>query len=138
MATNINHKQYVIDSSVIISYLMVDEQIKPEHEAIILNHLHHQITLNAPLLLPFEIGNSIKSAILTKRITAAQGKELYTEFFNLEISLKPINYLTNLALSTIYNISFYDAAYLCLANKLKSPLLTLDKKLAKIILGKLK
>jgi predicted nucleic acid-binding protein len=133
MATSTNPKQYVIDSSVIISYLMVDEKIKPEHEQVITEHLHHKIVLIAPIILPFEIGNSLKSAILSKRLTSSQAIELFKQFFNLEISLMPINYHTVLSLSATHNLSFYDAAYFSLAAKLKSPLLTLDKKLLSLI-----
>lgn len=129
MATNTNPKQYVVDSSVIIAHLMVDEKVKPEHEQVMIDHLHHKVTLCAPSLLPFEIGNSLRSATLSKRITKKQANQLYKDFFDLEINLRSVNLQTNLALSTSQNLSFYDAAYLSLATKLKSPLLTLDKKL---------
>jgi predicted nucleic acid-binding protein len=133
MGTNTNPKQYVIDSSVIISYLMVDEKIQFEHERIITDHLHHKALLVAPAILPFEIGNSLKSATLSKRLTIPQATELFKQFFNLEISLLPINYHTVLNISAKHNLTFYDAAYFSLATKLKSSLLTLDKKLAKIL-----
>lgn len=131
MAINTNKtRRYVIDSSVVISYLLDDEKILPEHEIIITQHLHHQITLIAPKILPFEIGNSLKSATLSKRITVQQAIELFKQFFKLEISLKPTNYLTSINYAITGNLSYYDASYLSLKNTLNCPLLTLDKKLA--------
>lgn len=124
----------MVDSSVIISYLMVDEKTNPVHDQVISDHLHHQVTLCAPPILPFEIGNALKSATLSKRLTPKQASALYKDFFYLEINLKPINFQATLALSASLNLSFYDAAYLSLSTKLKSPLITLDKKLAKITL----
>jgi len=129
MVTNTDLKHYVVDSSVIISYLMVDEKIDPNHEKIIADHLHHKITLTAPLILPFEIGNSLKSGVLSKRLTQLQANELFKEFFNLEIKLKPVRHDLVLKLATSHNLSFYEASYLSLHKSTHYPLLTLDKKL---------
>ena len=132
MVTNIKTKHYVVDSSVVMAYLMDDEKILPEHEEVITRHIHHRLTLIAPLILPFEIGNSLKSASLSKRITTQQAQELFQQFFKLEINLKPTNYSSSINCAIINNLSFYDASYLTLSTKTKCPLLTLDKKLANL------
>lgn len=129
MVTNTDPKHYIVDSSVIISYLMVDEKLDPNHEKIITDHLNHRITLSSPVILPFEIGNSLKSGILSKRLAKSQASELFKQFFNLEIRLKPVNYDSVLKLATSHNLSFYDASYLFLHKSTHYPLLSLDKKL---------
>ncbi len=108
---------------------MVDEKIDPNHEKIITDHLHHRITLSAPIILPFEIGNSLKSGVLSKRLTNSQANELFKQFFNLDIKLKPVNYDAVLKLATSRNLSFYDASYLSMHKSTHYPLLSLDKKL---------
>lgn len=131
MVINIKKQRHcVIDSSVVMSYLMDDEKISPAHKDLISQHLHYQLNLIAPLILPFEIGNSLKSAILSKRIASSQAQELFQQFLKLEVCLKSINYLATLNCTITKNLSFYDASYFTLSTKTKCPLLTLDKKLA--------
>ncbi len=77
----------------------------------------------------FEVGNSLRSGVLSKRLTVSQASELFKQFLNLEIKLKPVNYDLVLKLAISHNLSFYDATYLFLSTKIKCPLLTLDKKL---------
>ncbi len=129
MATSTKHKRYIIDSSVIVSYLMFDEKISPEHLNIIDLHSHHNNTLFAPHLLLFEVGNSLRSGVLSKRITTKQAVTLFSKLSDLDISLSLPSHNPTLTLAIENNLSYYDASYLALAKQLKAPLLTLDKKL---------
>lgn len=135
MATNTKIIKYVVDSSVIIAYLMEDEQNTPQHAELINLHNHKQITFHAPSILPFEIGNALKSATLSKRISIVKAKSLYLAYFGLEITLLPISHRQTFTLSCTHNMSYYDASYLSLARKLHYPLLTLDKKLVNLCKG---
>lgn len=129
MATSTKRKRYIIDSSVFISYLMFDEKTNPEHLEIINLHTRHNNVLFAPYLLLFEVGNSLRSGVLSKRITTKQAITLFSKLSDLDISLSLPPYNSTLALAIENNLSFYDASYLALAKQLKAPLLSLDKKL---------
>ena len=129
MATSTKRKRYIIDSSVIISYLMFDEKTNPEHLEIINLHTRHNNILFAPNLLLFEVGNSLRSGVLSKRITKKQAIMLFSKLSDLDISLSLPPHSSTLTLAIENNLSFYDASYLALAKQLKAPLLTLDKKL---------
>lgn len=129
MATSTKTKSYIIDSSVVISYLMFDEQTNPAHLDVINLHTHHHNILFAPYLLLFEVGNSLRSGVLSKRITKKQALTLFSKLSDLDISLSLPPHNSTLTLAIENNLSYYDASYLALAKQLKAPLLTLDKKL---------
>lgn len=127
-----NTKTFVIDSSVILAVLMPDEKESNTSQKFI-KLLEKGVGLVAPNLLEFEVGNSLKSAVLSKRITSNEAKELFDTFNDFPISYKSIEKELVLKISLNSNLSFYDASYLCLAKKNKCKLLTLDKTLLKML-----
>lgn len=123
-------KKFVVDASFILAFLLPDEQ---HHEA--LNVLDQyslgKTVLIAPTLLPYEIINGLKGAILRKRITFKQSINIINEFLYLSIPLIDIHLQDVLEVSTNKELSVYDASYLYLAKTAGFPLLTLDEKLKK-------
>lgn len=126
-----NTKSFVVDSSVIIALLMPDEK-KSLTAQKFTRLLSSKVVLIAPTLLEFEIGNSLKSAVLSNRITVDQAKSLLDIFNDLPINFVQIKRDSVLQKALKNKLSFYDASYLYLAKLNKCKLLTLDKKLARL------
>lgn len=130
MAGN-NNSTYILDSSFILSYLFPDEEI--DHVQLFFNrYKQEKIELVASPILPFEVLNGLKTGILKKRVDYKIALQLGKKFLKLPIKLEEINFIKTLELSSLYDLSFYDASYLYLAQTNNLQLLTLDKKLQKL------
>jgi len=127
MAEN-TKKYYIVDASFVLSYLLNDEQIDLVDEYFE-KFTNEEISLIAPLLLPFEVMNGLRVGVLRKRITEEVSLKLAKEFFALFIPLEEIKLQNALKLALENHLSVYDASYLSLTKTHNSPLLTLDKKL---------
>ncbi len=119
---------FVIDASSVISFLLPDETTEPITE-IFQKYKSGEIRLISTILLPFEVLNSLKVALLRKRLNSNLIDEIAKTYIDLKIPLKEINYLYALNLAIKTNLSYYDAAYLQLSEEMGLPLLTLDNKL---------
>ncbi len=116
-------KSAVVDASYILSLLLPDENLSvasvPEK-------------MFAPSLLDYEIISALKSAVMSKRINEKLAVALFSEYQNLPITKKTVDFKQVLAVALKYKLSTYDSSYLVLANDLKLKLLTLDRQLQKI------
>lgn len=121
----------VVDASFILDFLLPDEQstyvIKTFDE-----YKKGQITLLAPVILPFEIANGLKYAIKTKRINKKLALELMKIFLSLKIDLLNSDIYEILETALEKELSIYDASYVALSQQENLPLLTLDQKLKKL------
>ncbi|MBI2329975.1 type II toxin-antitoxin system VapC family toxin [Candidatus Daviesbacteria bacterium] len=126
MAANTN--TFVIDSSYLLAYLLPDENIT-EVQNFFDQYKYKKIRLVAPQILPFEIFNGLKSGILSKRVDKNLAQELGKTFLRLPIALLEIDVLEVFDSSIKEKLSFYDAAYVYLARKYNTQLLSLDQKL---------
>lgn len=118
----------VVDASCILNLLLPDEETG-RFDSYLLQYKNGEIKLIAPVLLEFEVGNALRSAVLKKRVTRQQGEALFEAFLNLSIESHPLSYKQVFKTSLTHNLSFYDAAYLYLAREFACPLLTLDSRL---------
>lgn len=126
-------KAYVVDASFVLSYLLPDES-NTEVKKYFLLHQNLQALFIAPFLLPFEVLNSLKSAVLRKRLNSPTATSLLSAFLKLNIKFEPVDYFQTFTYSLDNKISFYDATYVELAQEKQLTLLTLDKPLAKLAL----
>ncbi len=127
MAANI--KNFVLDASFLLSVLLPDEQgtrVAKESSKLLIDENN---IFFAPRLLEFEVLNSIKSAIISKRIKKNLIGDVLDAFEKTRIKYLDIDKKKVLNLSIKKNLTFYDASYLYLAKTNKAKLLTLDKKL---------
>jgi predicted nucleic acid-binding protein len=115
----------VVDASYILSLLLPDEN---------LSILGVPEKMFAPSLLDYEIISALKSATMSKRISVELSTALFSEYQNLPIIKKTVDFEQVLSMALKYKLSTYDASYLVLASDLKLNLLTLDKQLQKIVL----
>ncbi len=120
---------YVIDSSALLPYFLPDEKLPFSIKSTINKFINNRISLIAPSILKYEIGNALKSSVKRKRLNNIDAEKIYSSFLNFPIQYLSPNYSDTMTLSLKYDLSYYDASYLCLAQEQKAKLLTLDKKL---------
>ena len=123
MAVKTENK-FVVDASFILSFLLNENNKKVEK--FFSDYKDGKISLISCSLLDYEIGNGLRSANLRKRLTKLEAEKLYQAYLRFEINKENINYSYVLKFALSRNISFYDASYIKLAQKLSLILLTLD------------
>lgn len=115
----------VLDASFILAFLLPDEDIV-EVEETFKKFQQKEIRLLSSSLLPFEVFNCLKTALLRKRMQFKLASALGEKFLQMDISLQEVDFTDSLKLSQKANLSFYDASYVYLARSEGVPLLTLD------------
>ena len=126
-----NPKEYVVDASFVLNYLFPDE--KDRTVDLMFSKLEkNEIVFLSSYLLPFEIINGLRSAIVQKRQGAKEAEVLVDSFLESGILLKGINEKEVLRLAIKEGITTYDASYLWLAKSKKIKLLTLDENFQKL------
>lgn len=125
-------KYYLVDASFVLSYLLPDEH-NEEVSTLFLLFAQQKVRFLSSPLLPLEVLNTLKVAILRGRVTKAIAKELAAVFKSYEIRTLSIeNYSAVFELAIEKDITVYDASYLHLALVNNLPLLTLDDNLKKL------
>lgn len=88
--------------------------------------------LHAPTLLDFEVVSALRGLTLAGRVSAPRARDALTDFEALSIERWPSAAGLRLrAFGLRENLTAYDAAYVVLAEALRCPLLTRDKRLAR-------
>jgi len=124
-------KKYIVDASFVLSFLLPDE----DHSAV--DHFFNQykagiIDLLSTTLLPFEVLNGLKLAVIRKRINTKYAKERMKEFFNYQIRLAGVDFFEVFDLVQKHSLTVYDASYFYLSRVKKTQLLTSDEALHKL------
>ena len=131
MAVNI--KNFVIDASYLLSVLFPDEATGDESKRRLATIINLDNKFFAPRILEFEVCNSIRSVLISKRFDKNSARQILIRFNKVPINYLDIDRKNVLDLSIKNNLSFYDASYLYLAKANKYRLLTLDTKLSKML-----
>lgn len=121
----------VVDASYLLTFLLPDEESEPVSE-LVNQYGEGTVYFIAPHILPFEVANGLKSAILRGRLNPEKAIELIETFLAMHVASVPVDYSSILRLAMTSKLSIYDAAYAWLARSRGYELMTHDKKLAKI------
>ncbi len=116
----------VVDCAAVVDALTAVEGSEDVRAALADEDLH------APTLLDFEVVSAFRGLTLRKNITPARARDALTDFDALSIQRWPSAAPLRLrAYSLRDNLSAYDAAYVVLAEALRCPVLTRDRRLAR-------
>lgn len=114
----------VVDSSVIVKWLnQLDEKLLDKADKVLATAQNGKYTLIAPELAKYEIGN----ALLRKQLNAKEVKKILHTFYSLPISFisdSEILSLQTYALSQKFRITYYDAAFVAMAQMYNATLVT--------------
>ncbi|MEK7188947.1 MAG: type II toxin-antitoxin system VapC family toxin [Patescibacteria group bacterium] len=119
---------YVVDASYVIAFLMPDESVEGVDEVFI-GYADRECSLIAATLLPYEVLNGFKSALIRSRISERYGVERIRDFAKLNIPLYEIDFEDAFLTASKNDLSIYDAAYVALSRATGFPLLSLDERL---------
>lgn len=124
-------QRVVIDASTAVAWLIDDEKSQPiDH--FIEQCANQNVSLVAPSLITFEVANSIKSAVISNRISQDRAVTQIRLLAGLHIDTSKYFSPDAIMITALEcAISAYDAAYVALAKELNAPLYTLDEKLHK-------
>jgi predicted nucleic acid-binding protein len=118
----------VVDASVVVE-LLTDEG---SSSARVSEAMGRDPEWVVPEHLVIEVASALRELWLGSRFTDAEFDACLAALSTLELSSFPTLPLLPRIRSLAANATAYDAAYLALAEKLASPLLTLDRKLARV------
>ncbi len=120
-------KKVVVDSSIILACLLNE----PEKGKIL--ELTAGLDLIAPGSLPWEIGNALSAAFKKKRFENTRAAhQVLKEFSEIPIQLVHVNFRDTIDVCFRQSIYAYDAYMIVCARHTRSPLFTLDRRLALI------
>jgi predicted nucleic acid-binding protein len=118
----------VVDASVIGHWLLTTRIPRRE----LTEQFARRALLAAPHLLDAEVGHLLRRHVLTGVASLARARLALETFMALPIERYAHATLLPRAFGLRDNATFYDALYLALAEALNAPLLTRDKRLARI------
>ena len=122
-------RQYVVDASVILKWVLGDEREKDQREALKLlqNWVNGQATVSAPPLWQYEVGNFLGREIPEE---AEIKMKLLLNLHIRNVELSDTMYRQCFAWMRDSKITFYDASYLAVAQEIGADLVTADAKIA--------
>ena len=115
--------EIVVDASVLIA-VVTNEEDKPK-----LIELTQKSELIAPLSVHWEMGNAFSAMLKRQRITLDQAITAIEIYLQIPIRFVEVELVESLALADELDMYAYDAYLLRCAEKYRSPMLSLDKKL---------
>lgn len=128
-------EQFVVDASFVINYLLPDEK-NPQSDFVFQEYARKNISLISNQLLPFEVLNSLRYAVLRKRIASSFAENMTTFFFDLYIVCYPVDMYQTFLFAQKNNLTVYDASYVWLAKEKGIKLLTFDTRLQQLPLAR--
>jgi len=122
-------KQYVVDASVILKWVLGDEREEDQERAfkLLQEWVHGQAEVSAPHLWQYEVGNFLGREVPEE---AEIKMELLLNLHIRNVELNDSIYEKCFAWMRDYKITFYDASYLAVAHEIGADLVTADAKFA--------
>jgi predicted nucleic acid-binding protein len=115
--------EVIVDASVLIA-VVTNEQDKPR-----LIELTREAELIAPMSVHWEMGNAFSAMLKRQRITLDQAIAAIEAYLQIPVRFVEMELIDSLTLASELDMYAYDAYLLRCAEKYRSPLLSLDKKL---------
>lgn len=123
--------RYILDASVAAKWHLRDEDHSEKALQLLQDYREDKVDLLAPDHIRYEVASSIRTAVLTKRLTVEKGRASLAEFFSWRIPTVRGDSLIMFAYQQAFklNCSFYDGLYLALARSTNAPLVYADARL---------
>ena len=118
----------VVDASVLGHWLLTTRQ----PPRLLVEQLTDGASMSGPHLIDAEVGHLLRRHTLAGNVSAARARIALADFLALPIYRYGHTALLPRAFELRNNATVYDALYLALAEALRAPLLTRDRRLARI------
>jgi predicted nucleic acid-binding protein len=115
----------VVDAGVVVAALVQADELGDRARALLLQQAA------APELVDLEVGSVIRRLTLSGRLEEARGKAALADLRDLPLQRASHRPLLTRCWELRDAVSFYDAAYVALAELLEVPLITVDAKLSR-------
>jgi len=129
---------YVVDASVVAKWVLPGEPYQENSVKLKENHVLADVKLCAPAFLVLEVANSLWRAVKLKRLSKNDAVEALNALNDMNIDFQTIDWAQSaevLEIAYKLDLAIYDACYVLLAQKLKTQLITADKKLCEAAKG---
>ncbi len=103
---------------------------EPERDDIIRLTIGHDLV--APDVLPFEIGNALSAMLKRRKLVPDNLLTVWDVTQQIPVELRSIDIREALKIASQFNIYAYDAYFLECAISLRSPLITLDRRMIEV------
>jgi predicted nucleic acid-binding protein len=120
------HMKIIADTNTFIAVALNE----PEKTKIIQLTEGHELI--APDVLPFEVGNALTAMMKKSNLKKEEVESAWEIVQQIPVDLRRTDIKYALSIAIRYNLYAYDAYFLACAEKLHSPLLTLDRGMQKI------
>ena len=122
----------VIDTSVIVKWYSAHQEAGFERARVLLHdHARKRGQLHVPLLALYETGNALRYG---SRLSVQEQLRCLTDLFALGLAVHPLTVAgATLAheVSCLFDVSFYDACFVALAQELRLSFVTADERLCR-------
>lgn len=128
-----------VDASVAIKWLFTEEY-SVEALALVTTAVRNGQNVVAPILLSSEVTNAIRRRMVRQGLTLADGQRVLSHFLTFPVTLMAMGtiYQDALVIADAFGLpAVYDAQYVALAQYLGSTLWTDDRRLLRVLGGKL-
>lgn len=124
----------VVDASVVFKWLIPDsaEEDVPAAKKLLVDHMEGRVGIAVPALLYYEVGNILLYG--RSRPSIEEAEEALSDLYSIPLAvITPDGDAAEatLRLASQYGISYYDAAYVALAEAMDCPLITADRRLVR-------
>ncbi len=116
----------VADTNIFLA-VVLDEPAKAE-----IIRLTSGVEIVAPEVLPFELGNALSALLKRSRLTPEAVLKAWDMIQLIPVELRNIDIRQALEIASQYQIYAYDAYFLQCALTLRTPLLTLDRRMMQV------
>lgn len=117
----------VVDASVLVASL-----VDFRHEGLWARECTRRATLISPQLIYIESASGLRRMELAGEISNSAATSAMYDMFAVEIELHPFAPSAQRVWELRHNLTCYDAWYVALAESLDCPLLTLDRRIARV------
>ena len=127
--------KWVLDCSAVASVMLMETEGR-ETDDLLEQALVDRIHISVPSLFWYEISNVLITAVRKKRLEINQARGALARLCELPIGTDPTDgvvvYRRILDLALLHDLSFYDAAYVELADRIGASLKTFDKAMLRL------
>lgn len=124
----------VVDASVVVEYL-VEASLTAQAQAVFRASVDDGVGLWAPDLVYAEVVSALRRLVALRALTPQAGDVAVEDVKRLPLSVTGTRSLVSRAWQLRAAITSYDACYVALAEALGAPLVTADRKLARVVSG---